>query len=55
VQHADKIVVLKEGKIEAIGQHKELLKTSPLYLALNANQDSNVSSFSASDPGDQSK
>lgn len=31
VQHADKIIVLDDGKIEAIGKHDELLKTSPIY------------------------
>ncbi len=32
--HADKILVLKEGKIEAIGKHQELLDTSETYRKL---------------------
>ncbi len=31
VKHADKIVVLDEGEISAIGTHEELLKTSDVY------------------------
>lgn len=31
VQHADKIIVMDDGKISAIGKHEELLKTSPIY------------------------
>lgn len=31
VQHADKIIVLDSGKIENIGTHDELLKTSAVY------------------------
>ena len=31
IQDADRIVVLNEGKIESIGTHDELLKTSPIY------------------------
>ncbi|TBR15796.1 ABC transporter ATP-binding protein [bacterium] len=34
ILHADKIVVLSQGKIEAIGKHQELLKISPTYLRL---------------------
>jgi ATP-binding cassette subfamily B protein len=31
VQAADRIIVLDEGSISAVGTHKELLKSSPLY------------------------
>ena len=31
IENADKIVVLKDGKVEQIGSHKELLVTSPVY------------------------
>jgi ATP-binding cassette subfamily B protein len=31
VKKMDKIILLDQGKISAIGSHKELMKTSPLY------------------------
>lgn len=31
VMHADKILVMDDGKIKAMGKHEELLLTSPLY------------------------
>ena len=31
IQHADKIVVLDDGKIDGIGTHKQLLNTSKVY------------------------
>ena len=34
VRHADKIVVLQAGRIEAIGKHDELIKRSPTYQRL---------------------
>jgi subfamily B ATP-binding cassette protein MsbA len=34
ILHADKIVVLSEGRIEAIGKHHDLLESSPTYQRL---------------------
>ena len=31
IKHLDKIIVLKEGKLEAFGSHEELMKTSEAY------------------------
>ena len=31
VQDADKIIVLDDGKISAVGKHEELLKSSEIY------------------------
>ncbi|RJP24562.1 MAG: ABC transporter ATP-binding protein [Candidatus Abyssobacteria bacterium SURF_5] len=38
IQNADKIVVLDQGRIEAIGPHKELYNTSPIYRSLYEKQ-----------------
>lgn len=38
IKHADKIILLDDGKIEAIGTHDELLKTSPLYQEIHYQQ-----------------
>ncbi|MFE0734885.1 ABC transporter ATP-binding protein [Streptomyces sp. NPDC058855] len=38
VQHADRIVVLEEGRAVAAGRHEELLAGSPAYRALAAGQ-----------------
>jgi len=38
VQNADKIVVMQDGKIEAIGKHAELLLSSPVYKNLYEKQ-----------------
>ncbi|MEU2712394.1 ABC transporter ATP-binding protein [Streptomyces sp. NPDC007205] len=38
VQHADRIVVLDEGRVTACGRHEELLTTSPVYRRLAAAQ-----------------
>jgi len=34
IQNADKIVVMKSGRIEAVGKHRELLRRSALYKSL---------------------
>jgi len=34
IEHADKILVMQKGKIIAIGNHKELVKTSDVYQRL---------------------
>ena len=31
IEHVDRIVVLKDGRVEACGTHAELLQTSPTY------------------------
>ena len=31
VEHADKILVLDQGRIVSMGKHEELLQTSPIY------------------------
>lgn len=36
--HADKIIVLDDGQIEAMGIHKELLENSPLYSEIHYQQ-----------------
>jgi ABC-type multidrug transport system fused ATPase/permease subunit len=38
IVHADRIVVMDEGKIVGIGKHEELLKTCPQYEALARGQ-----------------
>lgn len=38
LQRCDRIVVMNCGKIEAIGDHESLLKTSPTYMAIAENQ-----------------
>ncbi|MBW1599500.1 ABC transporter ATP-binding protein [Streptomyces sp. JJ38] len=38
VQHADRIVVLRNGRTDASGRHEELLASSPLYRDLAAGQ-----------------
>ena len=35
---ADKIIVLDEGKIDAIGTHEELLKTNKIYQEVYSSQ-----------------
>ena len=38
VLHADRIVVLDEGKVVGIGKHEELLKTCPVYREIHESQ-----------------
>lgn len=38
IENADKIVVLKEGRVTAVGTHKELLTSSPFYRELYKRQ-----------------
>ncbi len=41
VRHADKIVVLEEGKIAGLGTHEELLRNCSLYREIDASQGGN--------------
>ena len=34
IEQADKIVVMEDGRIESMGTHDELMKSSPLYQRL---------------------
>ncbi|WP_305751637.1 ABC transporter ATP-binding protein [Mammaliicoccus sciuri] len=43
-QTADRIMLLVDGRIEAIGTHESLLETSPLYKEIASSQESAVSS-----------
>lgn len=43
-QTADRIMLLVDGRIEAIGTHETLLETSPLYKEIASSQESAVSS-----------
>jgi ABC-type multidrug transport system, ATPase and permease components len=38
IKNADKIIVLADGKIDAIGKHQELLKTSKVYYEIATSQ-----------------
>ncbi|MGN0516063.1 ABC transporter ATP-binding protein [Eubacterium sp.] len=42
VANADKIIVLDDGKIDSIGTHDELLKSSEIYQEINATQQKGV-------------
>ncbi len=43
VEHCDKIVVLNDGKIDAIGTHEQLLKTNDIYQEVYHSQQKGVS------------
>ena len=38
IMHADQIIVLDQGRIAAIGTHRDLLKTSPIYYQIASSQ-----------------
>ncbi len=42
IQHADKIIVMHEGKIESIGDHATLIKASPIYREIYESQQKGV-------------
>ncbi len=42
IQHADRILVMNEGKIESIGKHDELMEASPIYREIYESQQKGV-------------
>lgn len=42
IQHADRIIVLHEGEIEAMGDHETLIKDSPIYREIYESQQKGV-------------
>ncbi|MFY9394824.1 MAG: ABC transporter ATP-binding protein [Halanaerobiales bacterium] len=42
IQHADRILVMNEGKIESFGKHEELLEISPVYREIYETQQRGV-------------
>jgi ATP-binding cassette subfamily B protein len=42
IQHANRVIVLHEGEIEAIGNHEELMKSSPVYREIYESQQKGV-------------
>ena len=42
IQHADRVLVMNEGKIESIGKHEELLSSSPIYREIYESQQKGV-------------
>ncbi len=42
VQNADRIIVVENGSVEAVGTHSELLKTNPVYQAIYHSQQEGV-------------
>ncbi|MGV2337307.1 MAG UNVERIFIED_CONTAM: hypothetical protein LVR18_25535 [Planctomycetaceae bacterium] len=49
LRRTDRIVVLSEGRIEAVGNHSELLRRSPWYCRLNELQNSGPAPVSTAD------
>lgn len=42
IQHANRIIVMHEGRIESIGRHEELLEKSPIYKEIYESQERGV-------------
>jgi len=42
IRHADRILVVRDGRIEAVGPHEKLLRSSPTYQNLSALQAANA-------------
>lgn len=42
IQHADRILVMHEGRVESFGDHNTLLKTSPIYREIYESQQKGV-------------
>ncbi len=42
IQHADRIIVMNEGKIESTGSHEELIANSPIYREIYESQQKGV-------------
>lgn len=42
IQHADRIIVMHEGKIESIGSHDDLIQKSPIYQEIYESQQKGV-------------
>ena len=38
MEHADKIIIMDDGEINAIGNHEELLASNPIYQEVYASQ-----------------
>ena len=55
VEHCDKIVVLDDGKINAVGTHEELLKTCKIYQEVYRSQQQGTEDEQAGGDSDGSK
>ena len=42
IQHADRIIVMHEGRIESMGTHEELIEKSPIYREIYESQQKGV-------------